>query len=729
MKKVLFLIAANLISITFLAAQQNRELKTMKTKVVYEEKCMENVEVKMMDDVTAQGRKATSGNFNPQRANVKDVGSYKYTTTKMTVKKSEGSKDDPFFVGTMSARGQDYFDGWLDWNVQIRKDATDANKFWFMDFFPPYNGNPTQDVEIYATLSGSTLTFPLGQPLFTPRDGILVSLAGNEPQMTGSINATVNTTDKCIEFKVGVCMWVQKKLDGTPETGWYWLFDNGMTFTEPGHEQIYPQYTAPDGTLYLGLSNDGAGYAFNDQFGICAPYTTWTWENLNPDATATYLWQYNEVEDYLQSGPVFGPVITSNQLNLSHNVENEWYTFPTLTGTLPNNSSSSFQLNTLDYVNATIEAGGMSTHGSKTYHLTNANLDTWNNGYRRVDISMTAAANVDTLIALYEKPLTTLYFEGVDINVDNTYTAPTNLVFTLDIFEYERVNGRPVFGRKLASSRFNTSNIIGGGARFPIIRFDELFALDADGFETELPYLEVNTGFALKFAGQRQAGVHIDVLAEATPRGDGKIFHYFTKHQEEGLWLWNGGSFTFLFSLIEGMYTYILSSTDVINDDLGAGGTYDFTLTPMLNGAELESELPAWITMPGFEEHYVQGNWGVDVQIAVAALPAGTTGRSADLIFATWGSKVTVRVNQGDVVGITTEKLQKSMVLTTANGFELSYNSDFNKAVVYNLSGKAVATYNLPKSGKFTIQATNLNKGIYMIQLIGKTTETIKVVR
>lgn len=68
-------------------------------------------------------------------------------------------------------------------------------------------------------------------------------------------------------------------------------------------------------------------------------------------------------------------------------------------------------------------------------------------------------------------------------------------------------------------------------------------------------------------------------------------------------------------------------------------------------------------------------------------------------------------------------------VYSDNNTFELNYTSDYTSAVIYNLSGQAVAAYDLPENGKLSVLTTNLLKGTYLIRFAGKKAGTVKIVK
>jgi len=149
-----------------------------------------------------------------------------------------------------------------------------------------------------------------------------------------------------------------------------------------------------------------------------------------------------------------------------------------------------------------------------------------------------------------------------------------------------------------------------------------------------------------------------------------------------------------------------------------------------------EETVPDWLSVTKGshyahveDEEFLNYLW---LEMEAPELPAGLYHRSADIKIYSYNKALDVTftvIQEDNSTILSTQKSQKPYVVATGSGFELSYSSDFNKAVIYNLAGQSVDGFELPKSGKLTIPSNAINKGVYIIQFIGKTTETVKIVR
>jgi hypothetical protein len=181
-------------------------------------------------------------------------------------------------------------------------------------------------------------------------------------------------------------------------------------------------------------------------------------------------------------------------------------------------------------------------------------------------------------------------------------------------------------------------------------------------------------------------------------------------------------------ALVNGMYSYITSDKNRIEAS-PAGGTYTFSVVPFWNSIGLLEEAPEWITLTK-NDLYTETTWRSDVTATIQPLPDGETGRWADLRIGTWGAETIVRVVQGDVTGIPSIN-GKSLVSAVRQGdrFVLTYPAGTSSVAVYNVAGQRIAEYALNSGGTYSIPASNLPKGVYLLKFAGKTNETIKVIK
>lgn len=104
------------------------------------------------------------------------------------------------------------------------------------------------------------------------------------------------------------------------------------------------------------------------------------------------------------------------------------------------------------------------------------------------------------------------------------------------------------------------------------------------------------------------------------------------------------------------------------------------------------------------------------------------SGRKGDIVFETEGGIQTkVHITQGTPSGVETIETSPINAIPNGDNFELSYPEGTNTVTLMNVAGQILATYELPTGGKFTMPASNLSKGIYLMKFNGN--ETIKIIK
>lgn len=488
-------------------------------------------------------------------------------------------------------------------------------------------------------------------------------------------------------------------------------------------------YTVPQGTLFQGLSNGYSGYSNTSAY--ASPYTKWLFTNKTV-TSPTLLWTVTPYE---------GADSTATSVDLSMNVTTGSYNMPSLKGTAGGIDSTFIFGKSFNSKAAAgyIDAGGSvyTNAASTSFHWSNWLYDlgqvTWT--FAAGDYAFgTGTSGVDALVSYYEKPQSTLYFEGANFFL-GAFTAPAGTTFTLRVITVSiDAQGKLTPKDTLATSHATTEDVLVTAATAQVLPFTNLVSVDKDGFETEIPYLEINEPFFLELSGFNATGITLGVRSSRYDGGATKLpytknhaFVYAPNSTGVRSLLSYSFSATLETTLTNAAYAYLLSSSNSVIANV-AGGSANVTLTPMFDSVWVAGVTPSWIA---FEqtEHYVSGSWGTDAKLTYQPLPAGVTGRSADIVFKTYGAQAVVHVSQGNVTGIASVKETRSKVYNSGSAFELTYPAEFSKVTLFNLSGQVVGDYNLPSAGKFSIPTNSISKGVYLLKFAGKETETVKVTR
>lgn len=687
-----------------------------------------NVDVQRVPVSAQQFQQAKSAKTRESSSVAHAVKSFKPITVERNAKATRAASD--LLSGTFVANGNSYFNGKTTWPIGIKQDAGDATKYWFTNIVPAATTE-----EIYAILNGNTLSFPIGQIAVKNVDfkAAFYGFDGDKLIATGSITATIDESKHTITFTNGFGSVITEYPSEPSSVGAAFdLINPGTNCISDAYFAPYTSYKAPTGALNYGFSRDY--YSLSIPQSIASPYVQWNWKNTSFAFTegTTWLWSYTDPEEN---------TVTSANVHLSFDAVPGSYSVPSLKGTYKGNDSTYIWGASFENYGQEryIAAGGSSivSPTGKIFDITNANLDyanvSWHFAEGVYPFGTGTNSNgwaTDELISLYEKPQSTLIFEGVDIYLGK-FVAPASIEFKLYIVKSEvDEDGFPIFGDTIAIGTATPSAVLKAEEGFYCLPFEKFVAMDEDGFESELEYVEANDQFALIFTGYNKPGVELSVYSEYLDRPDNENYSFFTyidpKSKKQVLSSWIDIKNTMYMQLHNAAYSYITQNKKEINADV-KGGTYDLTLSPYFNNLTLiEETCPDWISIKQ-TDHFVEDNWGSDLEIKVNELPTDVTGRSADIKYTTSGASCIIRVTQGAVTGITKDELSSIKAFVSGDNFDLFYPEGTTTVTLMNVAGQILATYELPAGGKFTMPASDLSKGIYLMKFNGN--KTIKVVK
>jgi len=142
------------------------------------------------------------------------------------------------------------------------------------------------------------------------------------------------------------------------------------------------------------------------------------------------------------------------------------------------------------------------------------------------------------------------------------------------------------------------------------------------------------------------------------------------------------------------------------------------------------ASMPDWVTDYEFDNTYFASDNVLMLYCKADALPSGVTGRSGEVVVASFGVTATIPVTQGDVTGIPSTKVELTTVSLNGNDFVLRYPASATSVSVYNVAGQKVASYPLTAAGTFTVPAANYSKGVYLFNFTGANgVSTVKALK
>lgn len=580
-----------------------------------------------------------------------------------------GLLNGTFYIQAMSVSEQ----AMRTWTVDVRKDETEANKYWFTDL-----SGYLDFEDVYGIVENDTvLTIPnqyIGEAAFEGVSGKgQLRLVGFEVNGTGEaqtmdtiseIKAILHVEDEIISFSTYYGIYIANAQEIGLTGSWVEAYMGAVMFTENAIP-LSANYIHPQGTLFYGLSEPSM-LILSDLQATAAPDVTWEWYNLTDDPAASFEWNYDKYEYDEDGNETIIPQATSNEVNLKMQVKyGDVYTYPTLTASA-GDETSVFSYGSIDagdddlfvkdaenlvLINAGGGTGALLNGTSYEYcHLTNWNMDAglmfggfaeksyYFGTYSDTDEDGNVR-NVDALYSRFEAPLKPLSFMAV--NVIYGVCTPETLPLTMAVQEYTyNENGEIVLGDTIATS--DTYDL----SKFRI-QFYDFKAKDEDGFISTLEEVSVDPqkGFFLVLGGFNQPGADFAVRSEAAARPDGEIYSYFKFKNSDG-------------SIEPGLYSWI--------------------------------NIPLTMYM--------------------------------ELAYAIYGEDPTTGI-------ASVESSNTTKLFSTADAFNFAYTDDFTSVDVYNVNGQKVSSYALPQTGTFSIAKAGLADGVYMFRMNGKTTEVLRAVK
>lgn len=144
-------------------------------------------------------------------------------------------------------------------------------------------------------------------------------------------------------------------------------------------------------------------------------------------------------------------------------------------------------------------------------------------------------------------------------------------------------------------------------------------------------------------------------------------------------------------------------------------------------------DAPDWITGVDIDNDYFE-NENIPNSVLfffeADALPEGESYREGEIILASYGVQLPIKVTQGTDEDTSVDRTQSSdiKVSTTDNAVSVKYPAGYNQISVFNTAGQLIGAHSLPSSGEFAIPNSSA-KGVYILKLEGEKTAAVKVLK
>ena len=528
-------------------------------------------------------------------------------------------------------------------------------------------------------------------------------------------------------------------------------------------------YNRPEGTFipsmignedpqYIGYSYTTPSY-FGSAFSI-----PWTFRNLSTDALS-YSWDWGDslnvstdenlilkekTVDFLFNGAFYAPTVKAiNGIDtISYQMSAGTADYPLLNSSLDkqyvgvadyfsNTAEGNSNGNSIWYVGAS-GGTGLSGSGQGYFYGTCLRVADGTNG-----------SKVSSLVNVYEKPMSPMVIKDVclfGVSVDGNAPVPADKFLTLSVIKIDETG--KLTTDTLASSKISASDVITDEYKNCYFPFTFVEIDPETGREAPMTLI-VKDAFAIVLSGLEQPGMDFGLLTDYANKIDGSS--YFTKVDavtgvsDGGLYKSSTNNMNMYF-MMNSYFNYLHadSQTQTLVAPVEGGSAVDktnnpgvviysfFNVTDSVTNEVMvsydETTLPSWLTV-SYDDSYFKDYNALLFDFKAEALPIGTDKRTANVVFKSYGVQTTITINQDKSTGLETVKNKIASVISTSNSFNLNYTSDFDKAMVYNVSGQLMAEFALPNSGTYSIPTNNLTKGIYILKFTGTKTENVKVKR
>ncbi|MEG1377990.1 MAG: T9SS type A sorting domain-containing protein [Bacteroidales bacterium] len=654
-------------------------------------------------------------------------------------------------VGNKQFAGKEYFDKKnLVWDGFIEADAADETKIWIGDMF--FKGELESPVKFYGIVDAAkkTITVPAGQILAYTQENqpvVLYGMTSDLKQAIGTGKNFVFTFDN--EGKITVPYYLGTNV-GQVSNGWYDLFNPGMTVTDLTKVPPVAVYSTPQGMLFQGWITDW-NY-FYSTYAYSPILENNVFANTSTTPSAKFDWKLDEVTSSSSTGDVLQTTHPTTK-DLVFNSTPKTYRMPQLTaqmngkdsvycvGTpleqgysyyiLSGDSYSKYEEQNGEVVQTKIS--GFTTANPQNdaayYRIGNADVNGMTPYLYGTGISSNGAQQA--VISRYEKPLSTLYFEGVDFFL-GVFSAPAQTQFTCYIVRIEETGDKFKRLDTIATSVIHTEDVtMLGQGKLATMSFTDFTVMTDMGLPAAVSYLELDDPFIVELTGFQVPKCELAVMSERNNSPTSFNRSYFVINEEDGPNTYQYlEALAMLVNLRNAAYAYLIPENEdpTIRLD-NQGSSISMKLYPYYLSiwADNEDDIPEWLSL-SVDENANQTDGSLSIHVSATPLPANVEGRRFDLEMKTWGGKVTVPVVQGIVSGISEVAAISSKAVMVGDQIELTYQN-MQSVTVTDVNGKIYATYPLAASGKTLIPAAELTKGVYMLQLKGETTEVIRIVK
>ena len=465
--------------------------------------------------------------------------------------------------------------------------------------------------------------------------------------------------------------------------------------------------------LFAGLGLNG--YSYNNNLALTAAFANTAFANRTTDVTTGWKWAAYEESDVegepdqvYASGTErdFSVPFTDNTIkNLTLTAVNQTEeSDPFVFGVGKSKRDDGTDRYTSSYIYGSgSESWFTYNNGETTAIMTRQDPDGDLTFYTNWATPDKADNNMSKIYLYHEKPAAPLYIEGVTLPlVGFAETDPEGNPFNLHIkiqkVTYRAGATKPVLGDVIAEGDATRENINANfDAGLTAIEFTNLYTMDENEMSTDLDYLFIDDEFVIVIEGWNNGSFSGVLGSQDAALDNVRTSTWFEMNGEPGsMYAYTSWKTSLFVGLLGATYGYLYTEDNTNITIPTDGGEASIKIKPMYtttteNGPATrlfldenteDNEVPEWLTVSlsnpvqtGTDE---KGNptydTSFDLTFKAEALPAGETGRQANLVFMQEGALLKVTITQGEVSSINATKT----TVKTGN------------AQMYNLAGQRV---------------------------------------